>query len=160
MKLIAMTGLVMLLATSTANAQLSANLGVAVPVRNEAEVFNNGVHFGAALKIPLLPFQIEGAWDRMSGEDDGSDLTILSASGVIALSVTPPLAPVGIYVLGGAGVYNTDAVATSTDIGITGGAGVRLRLAGLTPFVEGRGVMIFSEENKVTYLTASVGLRF
>ena len=160
MNKVVIAGLVTLLATSTANAQISANVGVAVPVRNEADVFNNGVHLGAALKIPLLPFQIEGAWDRMSGEDDGADLTILSASGVITLSATPPLVPVGIYVLGGAGAYNTDAVETSTDIGITGGAGVRLRLPGLLPFVEGRGVMIFSEDNKVTYLTASVGLRF
>ena len=160
MRRISAAFLISIFAASTAHAQFSANVGVAVPVRNEADVFNNGVHLGAALKLPLLPLQLEAALDRMGGEDDAPDLTILSAGAVIPFSVTPPLMPASIYLIVGGGVYNVDAEVTSTDVGITGGAGVRLSLPGFSPFVEGRGVLIFGEGNKFTYLTGSVGLRF
>jgi hypothetical protein len=153
-----------LLAASPAAAQLpllqpSFGAGIAVPVRGEADRYGSGLHLRAALKLPILPLQVEGALVRMGAEADADeDLTIWSGGVAVPLRLTPPLLPVGVYVVAGGGLHRSDAETTSTDFGLSGGAGVSLGL-GLSLFAEGRGVLVFAD-NKLTYLTAAVGLRF
>ena len=138
----------------------SLSAGVALPIRGEADTQEKGIHLGAALKLPILPLQVEVGLDRMGGKTDAhDDLTILSGGVAVPIGITPPLLPFGVYVVAGGGLYRVDAEETATDFGLSGGAGVRLGL-GLSLFAEGRGVLILDDDNKVTYLTAAVGLRF
>jgi hypothetical protein len=140
--------------------QLSFNAGLAMPVSDEADAFDQGFHVGAGLKVILIPLQLEGALDRFSPIGAGDKLTVLSAALTLPISVTPPLSPVGIYFVAGGGLYNLRAETKTTDVGITGGAGVRINVPFLKPFAEARGVAVFAEENKFTYVTLTVGLRF
>ncbi|MGQ0813803.1 MAG: hypothetical protein ACT4O1_05000 [Gemmatimonadota bacterium] len=141
--------------------QLSANAGLAVPIRNEGDLYDNGLHLGVGLKVALIPVQIEAAYDRMGASNDNNeDLGVVSGGVSLPLPVTPPLLPVGLYLIVGGGVYRTSAEVTSTDFGANGGLGVRVGVPGLSLFGEGRGIVVWGEGNKVTYLTASVGVRF
>lgn len=139
--------------------QLSVNAGLAVPIRNDRVTHESGFHVGAAATITTIPLQLEGSLDRL-GAKVGDDLTVLSGALTIRINVTPPLSPLSLYVLGGGGLYSMRAETTVTDPGITGGAGLRLGGPFLNPFVELRGVGIFREGNKLTYVTATVGVRF
>jgi hypothetical protein len=152
-----------LLAAAPVQAQLlgpSFNVGVARPVRGEADRYGTGLHLGAAFKLPIFPLQVEGALDRMGADADADDaLTILSAGVAFPISLTPGILPVGVYLIPGGGMYRHDTGTTSTDLGLSAGAGVRLGI-GLAVFAEGRGVMVMAENNKLTWVTAAVGLRF
>jgi len=48
-----------------------------------------------------------------------------------------PLLPLGVYVVAGGGLYHHAAAPTSTDLGLSAGAGTRLGL-GLSVLAEGR----------------------
>jgi hypothetical protein len=126
----------------------SFSVGMTVPARSEADTHGTGLHVGAALKLPLFPVQFEGALDRMGADDDADeDLTVWSAGVALPITLTPPLLPLGIYVIPGAGMYRHDG---GTDTGVSAGAGARV----------GIGVLVWAEDNKLTWLNASVGLRF
>ncbi len=140
--------------------QLSFNAGVARPMGNDADVLESGYHVGAGLKIILIPLQLEGSIDRMAAKGAGDDLTILGAAVTIPISITPPLSPIGVYGLAGGGMYNQRAGTKSSDIGVTAGAGIRINIPLLRPFAEARGISIFGDGNRLTYITLAVGLRF
>jgi hypothetical protein len=150
------------LLAAPADAQLlgpSFGAGIAMPIRSEADTQERGIHLGAAFKLPILPLQFEAAMDRMSGKTDADDdLTILSAGAAIPISLTPPLLPLGVYLIAGGGFYRVDADETATNMGVSGGAGVSVGL-GLRVFAEGRGVLVFGDDKR-TYVTAALGLRF
>jgi hypothetical protein len=153
-----------LLAAAPLQAQLlgpSFNVGVARPIRSEGDRYGSGLHLGAAFKLPLFPLQFEGALDRMGADDDADDaLTVWSAGVAFPLSLTPGILPVGIYLIPGGGMYrHDDPGETSTDLGLSAGAGVRLGI-GLSLFAEGRGVLVMAEDDKLTWVTAAVGIRF
>jgi hypothetical protein len=152
-----------LLAAAPVQGQLlgpSFSVGVAKPVRSEGNLYKTGLHLGAAFKLPIFPLQVEGALDRMGAENDGDDaLTIWSAGIAFPISLTPGILPVGVYLIPGGGMYRHNVGPTSTDLGLSAGAGVRLGI-GLAVFAEGRGVVVLAEDNKVTWLNAAVGLRF
>lgn len=145
--------------------QIGFNAGTAVPFRNEKDNFNSGIHLGANAKIILIPLQLDLAYDHMGGtngpKNPGSkDLNITSATMTLPVSLTPSLLPVSVYVLGGAGLYHHSMYTSRTDTGINAGAGVRFGVPGIKIYAEGRGVGIFSAGDKLTYLTAAVGIRF
>jgi hypothetical protein len=156
-----------LFSVSPARAQLlpsfSVKVGAAVPVHNDSDILGNGVHVGAALKLPILPLQIEGAMDRLGGKEiegtafESEDETIWSVGAAIPITIAPPLSPVAPYLIGGGGLYKSDE---STDVGFNAGAGLRVGVPGFKPFVEGRGVLILADGNKLTYVNIAVGLRF
>lgn len=158
-------GLFMLaVCSSTASAQLplqfSVNGGIAVPLRNDADFLDNGIHVGVGLKFPIIPVQIEGAFDKLSGEGTAEDLKVLSGGVALPFQVTPPLLPVSVYVILGGGLYRQDADNGSvTDFGLNGGAGARIGLGGFGLFAEGRGIVVFSDVNKLTYGTLALGVR-
>jgi hypothetical protein len=158
--------MIFLMAVSGADARaqlpvrFSLSGGLAIPVSNEKDIYENGLHVGAGLKLPVLPLQIEAGFDQMRASGTNEDLNILSGGLSLGIPVTPPLLPVGLYFIAGGGVYRTKAEATATDFGINGGAGVRVGVPGISLFGEGRGVVVLSEISKLSYVTVSVGIRF
>ena len=159
-------GILMLAANaSSARAQLplqvSVNAGLAVPVGNEADVYDNGIHVGVGLKAPLIPLQLEASYDKLGAKDANEDLTALSAGVAVPFGITPPLLPVGLYAVLGGGIVHHRAETSATDFGINGGLGVRAGIPGvLSLFGEARGVSVLDEVSRRTYVTASVGVRF
>lgn len=140
--------------------QVSLNGGVAVPVRNEGDTYDNGIHVGLGLKFPLIPVRLEASYDKMPARGATEDLSVLGGGIAVPIGITPPLLPVGLYAIVGGGVYRTDAERTATDFGINGGVGVRAGIPGISLFAEGRAVGVLDEINKRTYVTAAVGIRF
>src|SRR5688500_19009033 len=150
MRRILVLGLFMLLAgAAQASAQLpiqfSLNGGLAMPLGNEKDIYENGFHVGAGLKFPLIPIQLEGAYDRLNAQlvtdATAEDLSIMSGGVALTFGVTPPLLPVGAYVIAGGGIYRTKAETTATDFGVNGGLGIRAGIPGISLFGEGRGVL-------------------
>lgn len=158
-------GLFMLgLCASTASAQLplqfSVSGGIAVPLGNDADFLDNGIHVGVGLKFPLIPIQIEGAYDKLSGQGSVEDRKVLSGGVALPFQITPPLLPVSVYLIAGGGFYRQDSGNGSlTDFGLNGGAGARIGVGGFGLFAEGRGVVVFSDVNKLTYGTLALGVR-
>lgn len=141
--------------------QISIKGGATVPLRGEADAYENGVHVGIGAKIPFIPLQFEGAYDKLPGEGVNSDLKILSGGVALPFTVTPPLLPVSAYIIVGGGLYRSDTGVDVTDFGANGGAGVRFGIPGsISLFGEGRGVLIFTDTNKTTYAQIAVGVRF
>jgi hypothetical protein len=163
-------GLFMLLAgAAQASAQLpiqfSFNGGLAMPLGNEKDIYDNGFHVGVGLKAPLIPIQLEGAYDRLNSNGENTtgsteDLSILSGGLALTFGITPPLLPVGAYVIAGGGLYRTKAETTATDFGVNGGVGVRVGIPGISLFGEGRGVLVLDEVSRRSYATVALGVRF
>ena len=151
------TALLILLGAGMADAQLitprfSVSAGLAMPLRNEADAYGTGFHVGAGIKLPILPLQFEVAYDQMGADADGIDaLKVTSAQAIVPIDLIP-LPKLDLYALAGGGLYRA---AGETDVGATAGAGVGIG----SLFGEGRGVMVFRSGNKVTYLTAALGIR-
>lgn len=166
MRRILVYGLFMVLASATtASAQLpiqiSVSGGLAVPIGNESDVYDNGFHAGVGVKLPLIPVQLEGGFDRLKALGTNEDLSVVSGGISVPIGITPPLLPVGVYAIVGGGVYHHKAETSATDFGVNGGIGVRVGLPGVFRlFAEGRGVAVLDEVSRRTYVTASVGIRF
>ena len=139
--------------------QLSFNGGLARPLGEDGDILEQGFHLGVGLEIALIPLQLDGSYDYMDAEGAGEELKILSAALTVPVSITPPLFPVAVYLLGGGGLYKRDAGESTTDVGITAGLGSRLNSPLLRPFAEMRGVLIFGD-NSFSMLTLTVGVRF
>ena len=159
-------GLFMLAAfAANANAQLPIQIslsgGATIPVRNEADTYENGIHVGIGAKLPLIPIQFEGAYDKLAGEGTSSDVKLLSGGVAVPFTITPPLLPVSAYLIAGGRLYRADfGDSDVTKFGLNGGAGVRFGIPGaFSLFGEGRGVVVFTDANKITYLTAAIGIR-
>jgi hypothetical protein len=163
--------LLALTSVSAANAQLplhfSVNAGAALPLRNESDFLKTGYHLGAGLKVALIPLQADAAYDHMGGEGTNSSMTITSFGVSFPVSLTPGIVPVGVYVLAGGGMYHakvSDCTATATiscgetKFGLNAGGGARIGL-GISLFAEGRGHMVFTSDNKITYGTIGLGIR-
>jgi hypothetical protein len=142
--------------------QISVNGGVAIPMGNEKDTYDNGLHVGVALKAPIIPLQLEAGYDKFAAKTDGNeDFSALSGGLAIPFGITPPLLPVGLYVVVGGGLYRHEAETKATDFGLNGGLGVRVGIPTVvTLFGEARGVTILDEVNQRTYVTASIGIRF
>jgi hypothetical protein len=142
------------------------NGGLAIPLGNEKDIYENGFHVGVGLKLPLIPIQLEGAYDRLNAElmsTTGAateDLSIISGGIAIPFGITPPLLPVGAYVIAGGGIYRTKAETTATDFGVNGGLGIRAGIPGISVFGEGRGVLVLDEVSRRSYATVALGIRF
>lgn len=166
--------LLLLCATSSAHAQLpihfSANAGIAAPFHSEKDVYKNGYHVGVGAKLMLVPLEFNASLDHMGQNGrvaNQKDLNIASVGATVPISITPGLLPVGVYLIAGGGIYKHSASTLQgadlkgTDFGANAGAGLRVGIPGIASiFAEGRGVGIFATGNKLTYITAAVGIRF
>jgi hypothetical protein len=160
-----MGGFLLIAVATQAQAQLpiqvSVGAGLAIPISTQKDVYENGLHVGIGVKLPMIPLQLEGGYDKMAAISAlNDDISIVSGGVALKIPVTPPLLPVGAYLVGGAGVYRTEAETSATDVGVNGGVGVRVGVPGISLFGEGRGVVVLSEVSKVKYITAAIGIRF
>jgi hypothetical protein len=78
------------------------------------------------------------------------------------------------YLVGGVGVFRRrvaqdvvgaveefrDLTRAETDVGYNGGVGVRLRLAGVTPFIEARYYSVATSPERTNFLPVTVGFTF
>ncbi len=155
----ALAALLLITAFSRAHAQLPIRIslsgGAALPQSDERDNFGQGYHLNVAFKVLLVPLQAEASYDRMG------TLSIWALGGALPFEITPAVFPIGVYLIGGAGLYNHGGGINPSSLGVNAGAGIRLKpLPILQPFVEGRGVMIFRSGNQITYLTVGGGIRF
>lgn len=164
----ALVALLGLGAARTAEAQVGLSLGLmggaALPRGDFGDAFDTGWHAQAALglRFPLVPvgLRVEGTYASFPSNVDGlSDATVLGlgATGVYDLPV-PLVTP---YLLGGVGYYRAELEDTENKFGWNAGAGVRLRLPGLTPFIEARYYSIdLPGSARMEYLPVTIGLTF
>jgi opacity protein-like surface antigen len=142
--------------------RFNVNAGAAMPMSDAGDVWNAGFRVGAGLEFraPLLPvgLRVDGAYDRLALKlDGGSNLSILSGTANAVLSL--PLMP--IYMVGGIGMYRSDAGAgTTTDLGFNVGMGLRLPLPMFSPFVEARLNQINGDGEPFRYVPIVAGIRF
>jgi hypothetical protein len=161
----AVTAVLLMAAASPARAQLPLHLslsgGLASPMQDTGDLYNQGFHVGAALKVILIPLQAEVSYDRMSSRGLADALSIYAFGASVPVEITPTLVPVGLSVIAGAGMYHHGTGSTKSNLGANAGVNVRIKpLPTLQPFVEGRGVLIFNEGENISFLTLSAGIRF
>jgi hypothetical protein len=164
-----LTASLLVVGAQSAQAQLlpslhfNVNAGAAMPMSDAGDVWNAGFRVGAGLEFraPVVPvgLRIDGGYDRMGLKLDGSSkLSILSgtANAVLALPVMP------IYMVGGIGMYRSDAGAgsTTTDLGFNVGMGLRLPLPMFAPFIEARLNQINGDGSNFRYVPIVAGIRF
>ena len=154
-----------LILANRAEAQLPLHLsfsgGLTSPMSDTGDLFNQGFHAGVALKVILIPLQAEASYDRMSSRGLGDALSIYALGGSVPIEITPAIIPIGVSLIAGGGVYHHGTGANKSSLGINAGASVRIKpLPTLQPFVEGRGVMIFRDQENISFLNFSVGIRF
>jgi hypothetical protein len=162
----ALTAAALLVAgAQSAEAQLhfNVNAGASMPMSNAGDAFNAGLRVGAGLEFraPLVPvgLRVDAAYDRLGVKLDGEPaLSILSGTANAVLSM--PVMP--IYLVGGLGMYRTDAgnATTSTDLGFNIGMGMRLPIPMFSPFIEARLNQINTEGESFRYVPIVAGIRF
>ena len=169
--------------SGTTEAQLNVldvdvNLSYPMPNGDFADSYKAGFGAGADVFVglPILPtLKLGGrvAYNRFGVEDifDGGDMTIIEILPSARFEISPPLSPVGAFAQFGVGMYNwsseTEMIGIpiaeddGTDFGICVGAGVKLKIPGSV------GLMamplyhiIFTEDEKTTYLSLNVGVIF
>jgi opacity protein-like surface antigen len=162
------------LAFSAADAQAQIGFSVAggptFPMGDIGDVLDMGYHakVAASFKLPVLPIGLEadGMWNQFDYSNaDDANLRILSGSlnAVINLP-TPGITP---YIIGGVGMYNSQAdiegedTESVTDVGVNAGVGVRLGLVGLGGvFAEARLHNVFTDGDSYRFVPVSLGIRF
>jgi hypothetical protein len=161
-KYIAVPVLVLLASAAQAQspAHLSIQAGAAVPLRNEADRLNTGIHAGASIKVALIPLRFDGTYDRFGAKlSGGNSLSVLAGTIEFPFSISPPLMPVSVYVFAGGGIYNHTEGLSKTNVGVNAGGGVSINAIAVKPFVEGRGNVVFASGNKLTYGSIALGVR-
>jgi hypothetical protein len=140
--------LVVVPATADAQLRIGVGGGPTLPTGNLADAVDAGFHAGVVLDLgmPLLPFGVRAdlVYQQLPGANGGDSFRQIAAiaNGRVGLLPVPLLSA---YITGGLGVYASDfsgdvtLPATngwSTDIGVNGGAGARVNLLVVRPFVE------------------------
>lgn len=145
--------------------KFNVRAGAAIPMGNFGDAVNTGFTLGGGLTLraPLMPvaLRFDGDFNRFSfeetipGLDDNMSLWSVTANAQLA----PALSPV--YFIGGIGAYSMSYEGESeTDLGLNGGAGLRIPLTGFNTFVEARFHSVFSEGENTNYLPIVFGIEF
>ena len=150
-----------------------AHVAGALPLSNSADTYNTGIHgdvgveIGSATAATRLGWRATIGFNHFGGKADGTKLDITSGNADIVLAVHPASSSVGVYVVGGPGFYqhktkveagglNLDR--TTSKIGIDGGISLRLLRRYVSPEIESRAHVIFSEGNNITFLSVGIGI--
>ena len=159
-------------AMAPASAQLltaSFGGGSTVPVYNTGQRFDNGWNVGAGVGIRPIPYMgamLDFGYFQMDARRN-SQLRVYSFTidPVIHLN---PRGPVGMYLIGGAGVYHvTEDLAfpaiggTTVKGGANGGAGFEIGFAEhVKAFAEARYHSIYTQGRNTTFIPVTVGFRW
>jgi opacity protein-like surface antigen len=140
--------------------------GVSVPVSDYKESFKNGFNGFNLRGLPIAP-RLDFTFQKLNIKETqlsgtgftGGKSQILSGLGNLTYSLG--VGPIRPYILAGLGVYNLktevesesagtepEASNTQTKFGINGGAGLLLKLGGISAYIEGRIDNIFTQENQ------------
>lgn len=169
---VAALGLLPATAASQGLVRLGVGGGLTVPVSELADVTEQGYHGQVMLSInvPLFPLagRLDAAYHHLPTPGDGHLRQFaITASGRVA-SIGLPLSP---YLIAGVGLYNsrfTEGSAAEgfvfdsearTAFGISGGAGLLLRLGILHAFIEGRYHHVFND-TPLQHVPITVGVLF
>ncbi len=149
---------------AAASAQFQVGVGAAVPTGDFGDLFGTGLHAQASYNIglPLLPdVRIDGVYQTYDAEGDADVSTDIIGGGVNLL-LDLPLVIIKPYLLGGIGYYNVsmEGVDDSSELGFTGGAGLRLALGRLGVFGEARVLNIRGDDDSITTIPLVVGITF
>lgn len=162
--LVAALFLAMVPAAASAQIGVGAGVGAAFPTGDFGDAVDPGLHVQASLNIglPLLPdVRLDGIYQTYSGDGDSS-VDVLG--GGVNLLLDMPLVVIKPYLIAGVGFYDvsvevgTDDVSNS-EIGFTGGAGLRLGLGSLGVFAEAR-VLRIGGDVDMTTVPVLVGITF
>lgn len=149
-----------------APAQLPLSVGVVGGPTFSSDAEKTGYHIGAVLGIdaPLLPvgLRFDGVMNQFSVAG-GAKLRIfdVTANVTYAMIPTPLVKP---YLIGGIGFYGSrisgSADLGQNDIGVNGGAGVKLSLIMLKGFVDARYHHVFGTDGGMSFIPVSIGIMF
>jgi outer membrane protein with beta-barrel domain len=141
--------------------------GVTAPVSGYATDKDVGYHLALVfdIRVPATPlgFRIDGAFHEMKYTGNSTRDQILMATGDAILRV-PTGHRIVPYLIGGLGIYNSRrnlflAKASTTDLGVNAGGGLRFELVDVTTFVEAR-YHRTSGDAGIRMLPVSVGILF
>lgn len=151
---------------TAASAQIGvgAGVGAAFPTGDFGDAVDPGLHVQASLNIglPMLPdFRLDGIYQTYSGDGDTS-VDVLGGGVNVLLDM--PLVVIKPYLIAGVGFYDVSVEAGTVDesnseIGFTGGAGLRLGLGSLGVFAEAR-VLRIGGDADMTTVPVLVGITF
>jgi hypothetical protein len=159
---------------SAAQAQSLIKLGIAggaaMPTSTTADAAKFGYNGTVALavKAPLIPvgLRVDGMFNQLQGKESalvgGPKLNVIGVNANVTYSLLPlPLASV--YVIGGAGYYQSkvEGFEAETDMGFNGGVGARIGVGRFQPFVEARYHRVNTgEDTKLEFIPITLGFMF
>ena len=170
MRLLSRAALVLaaILCTAPAlHAQTSINIaiGAAVPTGDAGDLVDMGYNatVGVGIKPPLAPLglRIEGMFNSFEFKSPAADASqrVLAATANGTYTMMPQ-----IYLIGGAGMYNSKASTSgspsSTDFGFNVGAGVNIPLTGFGTYAEARFHHISGDGGNFQFIPITFGIRF
>jgi hypothetical protein len=147
---------------------LGTGAGVSVPIGDLADT--HGIGWNAQANIGLqnamwpVGLRFDFMYHTLSGDEIGAiefpNLQILAGIANAELYVSRAANGGGLFLVGGAGIYNFDAEGdndgeSSTDFGILGGAGYKLAMTNLMLSIEGKFHNVFSD-NSVQLIPVNV----
>ncbi len=133
-----------------------------------SDVFKNGYHgqlsaqFNAGLPFAL---RVDGMYHNMDMKE-GVEVSMRTLAGVVnGILPVLPAGQIRPYVSAGVGMYNVKLSGygesvSETKAGFNGGAGLRVQLAGLSTFVEGRYHYISTSGDAQKMIPVTVGVMF
>jgi opacity protein-like surface antigen len=161
--------------------------GVTFPTSDFKDVLKTGWNAGALFNLGFasspVALRIDGQWNQFNFKNEpllaGSHYRVIDGTADAVLNM-PSTSLAKFYLIAGAGVYNLKITNPGEDIsdfntnsvtkfGLNGGAGLKLNLPGISPFIEARYHYVFLNGNdfannganpKLQMIPISVGLMF
>jgi hypothetical protein len=163
-------GICLMAIAAAVQGQITADITASMPVSTGDFADNTDAGYGIAgdifLGLPLLPIKIGGhvGFEQFAGKDDtgSGDFTILEIAPSIRYQLGLPLDLVSIWGQLGAGMYRWENDATDgADLGVSFGFGASTRvLPGMNILAMPLYHIVYSDDDKLTYLSLNVGLKF
>lgn len=147
-----------------AQASFAISAGAAVPVGTTADGVDMGYNVTGSLGIkpPLAPLglRIDAMLNSFAHKVGGGNTRSIAGTVNGTLSGVGMPIPMG-YLIGGLGLYNTDAGAgSSTDLGFNIGAGLNFPLTGFSTFLEARFHYVDGDGGSMKFIPITFGMRF
>ena len=148
---------------AVAHAQMPVSFGIAGGPSFSKDADEMGYHVGGVIDInmPLFPvgFRVDGVMNQFNAAADAKtrifDVTANLVYSPLPLLLAKP------YFIGGLGFYSTKITDSPTrdEMGVNGGAGIKLNLLALKVFVDARYHHVFSDPS-MSFIPVSIGVMF